>query len=89
MKKLTTLFLGLSVAVGFTNANIDPQADQDAFINYFKKANPNVALEDYSVGAYALDEVNRGQFEDILSGSIERCSIDGSVSNDEIPSLLT
>jgi len=37
MKKLTTLFLGLSVAVGFTNANIDPQADQDAFINYFKK----------------------------------------------------
>ena len=38
MKKLTTLFLGLSVAVGFTNANIDPQADQDAFINYFKKA---------------------------------------------------
>jgi len=68
MKKLTTLFLGLSVAVGFTNANIDPQADQDAFINYFKKANPNVALEDYSIGAYALDEINRGQFEDILSG---------------------
>jgi len=68
MKKLTTLFLGLSVAVGFTNANIDPQADQDAFINYFERNRYNNLAGDYNIAIKKIPAsiiANMGGFTEI------------------------
>ena len=42
----------------------DPAADANAFRNYFVKKFPNVKLEDFVNGPYALDQDMRRQWEE-------------------------
>ncbi len=75
MRKTTTIALatlfGLAGSMFTTNAlaaQQDPsvQADINAFQNYFKKRFPNLSLNDFSKGPYAMSEDKRLQFDDIM-----------------------
>lgn len=62
MKALTTVMLGVTLAVGFQAAQADPEADRQAFVKYFRDRFPNVSIADYKDGVYALDEALRDQW---------------------------
>ncbi len=45
---------------------VDPAADQHAFQAYFRHAFPNVPLNDFANGPYAVDQGMRKQWEEIM-----------------------
>ena len=65
MKIITSLLVGASMALvagmssaastGNTLATVDPEADRLALIAFFQKRFPQVELDDYANGIYALD----------------------------------
>ncbi len=62
MKKTIALVLGFSLLASLPlTATADPEAEREAFVNHFKKKFPNIALEDYVNGVYALDAGAREQ----------------------------
>lgn len=48
-------------------AKADPAADLQAFQNYFKKQFPNVPLDDFVNGPYAMNKGMRAQWEQIMA----------------------
>ena len=67
MKKLFVLLavLGFMGSVTLT-AQADPQSDLQEFQGYFKKKFPDVPLQDYANGVYALDKEARGEWETLM-----------------------
>ncbi len=56
------------VALAFVipmTATASPESDRKAFVNFFKAKFPGVALEEYSNGVYAIDQVGRDSWEAI------------------------
>ncbi|RMD69758.1 MAG: sulfur oxidation c-type cytochrome SoxA, partial [Gammaproteobacteria bacterium] len=45
---------------------IDPEADRKAFVAYFQKRFPDVPLDDFANGVYAIDPESRAQWEEIM-----------------------
>lgn len=60
-----TLALAFLLALPAGADKIDPEADRQAMVEYFKKRFPAVEVEDYVNGVYALDADARAQWEDI------------------------
>ena len=44
---------------------INPEADREAFVRYFQARFPQVQLDDFANGVYAIDDQSRAQWEDI------------------------
>ncbi len=70
MKKLLTIFttaalLGSTMVMAAQQSSV-VQADIDAFQNYFKKRFPNLSLNDFSKGPYAMSEDKKLQFDAIM-----------------------
>jgi L-cysteine S-thiosulfotransferase len=75
MKIITSLLAGASFALvasmssaastGNTLATVDPEADRLALQAYFQKRFPQVELDDYANGIYALDAASREQWEEM------------------------
>ena len=53
MKRILVMMLGVALAVGLAWAT--PEDDRLAFIEYHKKKFPDVAVEDYINGVYAIN----------------------------------
>jgi sulfur-oxidizing protein SoxA len=75
MKIIKSLLAGASLALvasitqaatsGNTLASVDPEADRIALQSFFQKRFPQVPLDDYVNGIYALDSGSREQWEEI------------------------
>ncbi|MGB5512523.1 MAG: sulfur oxidation c-type cytochrome SoxA [Woeseiaceae bacterium] len=63
MKKIILLALGGMLAIGIAWAT--PEEDRLAFIDYHKKRFPDVAVEDYVNGVYAIDKGAYEQWQQI------------------------
>lgn len=63
LKTLITAICTLLVVSSMAVA--DPEGDRKAFTNYFKKRFPDVAIENYVNGIYALDEASYQQWLEI------------------------
>lgn len=63
MKKIILLALGGVLAIGIAWAT--PEEDRLAFIDFHKKRFPDVAVEDYVNGVYAIDEAAYEQWQQI------------------------
>ena len=63
MKKIILLALGGMLAIGIAWAT--PEDDRLAFIDYHKKRFPDVAVEDYVNGVYAIDKAAYEQWQQI------------------------
>jgi len=63
MKKIILLALGGMLAIGIAWAT--PEEDRLAFIDYHKKRFPDVAVEDYVNGVYAIDKAAYEQWQQI------------------------
>lgn len=63
MKKIILLALGGMLAIGIAWAT--PEDDRLAFIDYHKKRFPDVAVEDYVNGVYAIDKPAYEQWQQI------------------------
>ena len=63
MKKIILLALGGMLAIGIAWAT--PEDDRLAFIDYHKKRFPDVAVEDYVNGVYAIDKAAHEQWQQI------------------------
>jgi sulfur-oxidizing protein SoxA len=64
MKKWHLYFALLMVIFAFT-ASADPQQDQALFRQHYQKLFPQLTLNDYADGVYALDEISRGSWQTI------------------------
>ncbi|NQZ54444.1 MAG: sulfur oxidation c-type cytochrome SoxA, partial [Piscirickettsiaceae bacterium] len=66
MKGLTYLSIVLFGALAINAPSYaDPQSDNENIREYFDDRLPDVALEDYINGVYAIDENSRSQWEEI------------------------
>ena len=67
MKMLLNRLVALSLAGTFTMAvqATTPEEDRNAFINHYKFRFPDVTMEEYPNGAYAIDKVGRENWEAI------------------------
>ncbi|MCO4837913.1 MAG: sulfur oxidation c-type cytochrome SoxA [Oceanospirillaceae bacterium] len=75
MKIIKSLLAGASIALvasitqaatsGNTLASVDPEADRLALQSFFQKRFPQVPVDDYVNGIYALDSGSRAQWEEI------------------------
>lgn len=63
MKTLTTILLSAALVAGLAWAS--PEDDRAAFIEYYQKRFPKVAVEDYVNGVYAIDETAYEQWLEI------------------------
>lgn len=84
MKHLVTLALLASLSL---SASAGPEEDRTAFVQFFEKRFPSVAVEEHINGAYALDEDKRKQWEALESGfpPYEDAVFDGEALWDEGP----
>lgn len=68
-RQLFLLVLALALTVGaplsFAEPQDIPEADRQSFVRYFQKSFPEVPLEDFANGVYAIDAQSRAQWEDI------------------------
>lgn len=62
----TLLLLAPAILPASAADRPDPAADQRAFQNYFRKAFPDVALDDFANGPYAVNKEMRKQWEEIM-----------------------
>lgn len=68
MKKVLAIATALGVLAGASAAvQASPEQDLEAFRAYFKQRFPNVELQDYQNGIYALDQERRAAWEDFES----------------------
>lgn len=63
MKKLLISLAVLLITA--VSAQAGPEEDRMAFIKYYKGKFPNVPMEEYANGAYAIDPVGRENWEAI------------------------
>src|SRR4051812_38429097 len=67
MRKFLTSLTLMILAVGLTTAaQASPQSDLTEFQNFFKKKFPDVAVEDFSNGVYAVNKELRAEWEKIM-----------------------
>jgi sulfur-oxidizing protein SoxA len=57
--------LGLVCGMAASIADTTPEEDREIYQDYFKKRFPNVPVEDFANGAYALDPIGRENWEAI------------------------
>ncbi|MBZ0070691.1 MAG: sulfur oxidation c-type cytochrome SoxA [Gammaproteobacteria bacterium] len=66
MRKLLSILAALGIAASLPyTVNASPEQDLKDFHAYFKKRFPNVPLEEYANGVYAIDAESRAQWESI------------------------
>ena len=67
MKKYLIMSAALAVVAGFTSGALaaTPEEDRAVFSKYFKERFPNVPVNEYVNGAYAIDKVGRENWEAI------------------------
>ena len=84
MKKIITTIAAAallsSTAVFSAQQSPVVQADIDAFQGHFKKKFPNLSLNDFSKGPYAMSEDKMGQFEAVM----EMPPFEGAVGSDPL-----
>jgi len=63
MKKMIMILVGAALIAGLAWAS--PEDDREAFIQYYQKRFPKVAVDDYVNGVYAIDEAAYEQWQTI------------------------